>query len=204
MKVLMPLMGVLLVLVAVYSMRNGEAGETLRFLFVPDFDELSGRGVLDALGPGFFSIGVGLGILITYAPPQADLKLVALAAEGADTVVSLVAGLAVFPVVFSNGLDVASGPGLVFESLPLAFGPMPGGDGVLCPVGDGRSRFIHIDAGGLRRYPRPAVELEQAAVGRSGGGCRLRSWVGEGVLVQPLVRRTPFERGRPVRDVNHL
>lgn len=130
MKVLMPLMGVLLVLVAVYSMRNGDAGETLRFLFVPDFDELSGRGVLDALGLGFFSIGVGLGILITYAayaPTQADLKLVALASVGADTVVSLVAGLAVFPVVFSNGLDVASGPGLVFESLPLAFGPMPAG-----------------------------------------------------------------------------
>jgi neurotransmitter:Na+ symporter, NSS family len=130
MKVLMPLMAMLLVLVAVYSMRNGDAGETLRFLFVPDFDELSGRGVLDALGLGFFSIGVGLGILITYAayaPPQADLKLVALASVGADTVVSLVAGLAVFPVVFSNGLDVASGPGLVFESLPLAFGPMPAG-----------------------------------------------------------------------------
>ena len=81
MQILMPVMAALLVALAVYSMRNGDAGETLRFLFVPDFDELSGRGVLDALGLGFFSIGVGLGILITYAsysPPDAELRSVAI------------------------------------------------------------------------------------------------------------------------------
>ena len=130
MKVLMPLMMVLLVALAVYSMRNGAAAETLRFLFVPDVKNLTGRGVLDALGLGFFSIGVGLGILLTYAaysPPQVDLKRVALTSIAADTAVSLVAGLAVFPVVFANGLDAASGPGLVFESLPIAFASMPAG-----------------------------------------------------------------------------
>lgn len=130
MKVMMPLMMVLLVALAVYSMRNGDAGETMRFLFVPDTDQLTGRGVLDALGLGFFSIGVGLGILMTYAaysPPQVDLKQVAVMSVAADTAVSLVAGLAVFPVVFANGLDASSGPGLVFESLPVAFATMPAG-----------------------------------------------------------------------------
>ena len=130
MQILMPVMAALLVALAVYSMRNGDAGETLRFLFVPDFDELSGRGVLDALGLGFFSIGVGLGILITYAsygPPDAELRSVAIWSVSADTVISIVAGLAVFPVVFANGLDAGSGPGLVFESLPIAFVTMPAG-----------------------------------------------------------------------------
>ncbi len=130
MKVLMPLMMFLLLVLAVYSMRNGDAEETMRFLFVPDLDKLTGRGVLDALGLGFFSIGVGLGILLTYAaysPPDVDLKTVAVASVVADTAVSLIAGLAVFPVVFANDLDAASGPGLVFESLPVAFGTMPAG-----------------------------------------------------------------------------
>jgi NSS family neurotransmitter:Na+ symporter len=130
MKLLMPVMMVLLVALAWYSMRNGDASATMRFLFVPDTDDLTGRGILDALGLGFFSIGVGLGILMTYAaysPPQIDLKQVAIVSVIADTVVSLVAGLAVFPVVFANGLDAASGPGLVFESLPVAFATMPGG-----------------------------------------------------------------------------
>lgn len=130
MKILMPVMMALLVMLAWYSMRNGDATATLRFLFVPSTDELTGRGVLDALGLGFFSIGVGLGILMTYAaysPTQTDLKQVAIVSVIADTAVSLVAGLAVFPVVFANGLDAASGPGLVFESLPVAFTTMPAG-----------------------------------------------------------------------------
>jgi len=130
MQILMPVMAALLLALAVCSMRNGDASATLRFLFVPDFGELSGRGVLDALGLGFFSIGVGLGILITYAsysPPDAELRSVAIWSVSADTAVSILAGLAVFPVVFSNDLDAASGPGLVFESLPVAFVTMPAG-----------------------------------------------------------------------------
>ena len=130
MKVLMPLMTVLLVGLTIYSLRNGDAGRAFRFLFVPDFGDLTARGVLDALGLGFFSIGVGLGILLTYAaysPPGADLKTVAVTSVVADTVISFLAGLAVFPVVFANDLDAGSGPGLVFETLPVAFGSMPAG-----------------------------------------------------------------------------
>jgi NSS family neurotransmitter:Na+ symporter len=130
MKILMPLLAALLLALAVYSMTTGDATEALRFLFVPDLDQLSGRGVLDALGLGFFSIGVGLGILLTYAaysPPTIGLKTAAVASVAGDTAVSLLAGLAIFPVVFANDVDPASGPGLAFVSLPLAFDAMPGG-----------------------------------------------------------------------------
>jgi NSS family neurotransmitter:Na+ symporter len=130
MKVLMPVLAVLLAALAIYSMSTGAAREALRFLFVPDFGDLGARGILDALGLGFFSIGVGLGILLTYAaysPPAVGLKAAAVASVAGDTVVSLLAGLAIFPVVFANGVDPASGPGLAFVSLPLAFDPMPGG-----------------------------------------------------------------------------
>jgi NSS family neurotransmitter:Na+ symporter len=130
MKILMPLLAVLLVALAAYSLSTGDAGEALRFLFVPDFDDLTGRGVLDALGLGFFSIGVGLGILLTYAaysPPTMGLKTAAVASVAGDTLVSLLAGVAIFPVVFANDIDPGSGPGLAFVSLPLAFDAMPGG-----------------------------------------------------------------------------
>lgn len=130
MKILMPVLAVLLVVLAGYSLSTGDAGEAARFLFVPDFADMSGRAVLDALGLGFFSIGVGLGILATYAaysPIQVDLKVVAVASVAADTAISLLAGLAIFPIVFANGVDAASGPGLAFVSLPLAFAAMPGG-----------------------------------------------------------------------------
>ena len=130
MKILMPLLAAPLVTLAAYSMSTGDAGQALRFLFVPDLDDLTGRGVLDALGLGFFSIGVGLGILLTYAaysPPAVELKGAAVASVVGDTAVSLLAGLAIFPVVFANDVDPASGPGLAFISLPLAFDSMPGG-----------------------------------------------------------------------------
>jgi NSS family neurotransmitter:Na+ symporter len=130
MKILMPVLAVMLGALAIYSMSTGDASEALRFLFVPDWDSLSGRGVLDALGLGFFSIGVGLGILLTYAaysPSSIELKTAAIAAVAGDTAISLLAGLAIFPIVFANDLDAASGPGLAFVSLPLAFDAMPGG-----------------------------------------------------------------------------
>lgn len=128
MKMLMPSLAVLLVALAIYSTVAGDAGAAVRFLFVPDFGQLTGRAVLDALGLGFFSIGVGLGLMITYAgyaAPGTDLRLVAVLSVAADSTVSVLAGLAVFPLVFANGLDPASGPGLVFVSLPLAFADMP-------------------------------------------------------------------------------
>ncbi len=91
---------------------------------------MNARAILDALGLGFFSIGVGLGILLTYAaysPKGVDLKMIAVTSVAADTAISILAGLAVFPVVFANNVDPASGAGLAFLSLPIAFGSMPAG-----------------------------------------------------------------------------
>lgn len=130
MKLLMPLLTVLLVALACYTSVRGDAAAAVRFLFVPRFDQLGARAVLDALGLGFFSIGVGLGLMITYAAYSSagtDLRQVAITSVLADTAVSLVAGMAVFPIVFAQGLDPASGPGLVFVSLPLAFATVPFG-----------------------------------------------------------------------------
>ncbi len=129
-KVLMPLLVALMLLLAVWSVVEGDLAATLRFLLEPDLRHLNARTALEALGLGFFSIGVGLGMMITYAAysgAEISLKQVVVASVAADTVISLLAGLAVFPIVFAHGLDPASGPRLVFVTLPLAFAGMPFG-----------------------------------------------------------------------------
>ncbi len=129
-KLLMPLLGVLMVALAAYGMIEGNLQATLRFLLQVDMQHLTARTALEALGLGFFSIGVGVGLMITYGAygsGDVDLKQVAIVSVAADTAISLLAGLAVFPIVFAHGLDPASGPGLVFVTLPLAFAQMPFG-----------------------------------------------------------------------------
>lgn len=127
-QVLMPLLAALMLVLAAYGVVEGDLASTLRFLFKLDASQLGARAALEALGLGFFSIGVGMGLMITYAAyakPEIGLRQAALWSLGADTAISLLAGLAVFPVVFAHGLDPASGPGLVFVTLPLAFARMP-------------------------------------------------------------------------------
>jgi neurotransmitter:Na+ symporter, NSS family len=129
-RILVPFLFVLLLLLAVWSMLTGDVAATARFLFKLDTRHLNAATALDALGLGFFSIGVGIGLMITYAAYSGaaiNLKQVAIASVLADTAISFVAGFAVFPIVFAYGLDPASGPGLVFETLPLAFARMPYG-----------------------------------------------------------------------------
>jgi len=126
-KVLMPLLAALMVLLATYAMVEGDAAAALHFLLKLDPQRLTAGAAIDALGLGFFSIGVGLGLMITYAAysgAEVNLKEVAVASVVADTAISLLAGLAVFPIVFAHGLDPAYGPGLVFVTLPLAFAQM--------------------------------------------------------------------------------
>ena len=127
-KVLMPMLVVLMLVLAIYSITEGDLSATLRFLLKLDPQHLTARAALEALGLGFFSIGVGLGLMITYAAysgADINLKQVAVVSVVADTGISFLAGLAVFPIVFAHGLDPASGPGLVFVTLPLAFAQMP-------------------------------------------------------------------------------
>lgn len=129
-SLLMPLLAALMLALVAYAAVNGDIGATLRFLFAFDASRISARTVLDALGLGLFSIGVGMGLMITYAGyarEDTSLVQVALVSVAADTAISLLAGFAVFPIVFRHGLDPAAGPGLVFETLPIAFAGMPFG-----------------------------------------------------------------------------
>ena len=129
-KVLMPILIVLVVVLALYSMAEGDVAAASRFLFGFDREVVSAKIALEALGLGFFSIGVGLAVMITYASyagPDIDLRQIAIATIVGDTLVSCLAGLAVFPIVFVEKLDPASGPGLMFVTLPLAFARLPFG-----------------------------------------------------------------------------
>jgi NSS family neurotransmitter:Na+ symporter len=129
---LMPILIALVVGLAIYSAAHGDARGALRFLFAFDAGQLSPRAALEALGLGFFSIGVGLATMVTYAAyagPEFDLRTVAIVTILSDTAISLLAGLAVFPVVFAERLDPSSGPGLMFVTLPLAFALVPFGAG---------------------------------------------------------------------------
>ncbi len=129
-KVLMPcLFGALLVMIG-YSAVAGELGRGLEFLFRPDFARVDGPVVLSAVGQAFFSIGVSMGIMMAYGaylPRRVSISRSAAAIAVADTLVALLAGLAIFPLVFANGLDPAEGPGLIFVTLPVAFAAMPAG-----------------------------------------------------------------------------
>jgi len=129
-RFMMPLLIALLLVLLGYAMTSGSFIEGVVFLFEPRFDELTAEGALDALGQAFFSLSVGMGAVMMYGAylsekesiPRSCAWVVAM-----DTSVALLAGLVIFPIVFANGLDPAAGPGLVFQSLPLAFGQMAGG-----------------------------------------------------------------------------
>jgi NSS family neurotransmitter:Na+ symporter len=127
---LMPLLVLLMAGLAVYGMLEGDLRATLAFLFRFSAADLTPRVALEALGLGFFSIGVGIGLMLTYAAyagPEIDLRQAAVVALLGDTAISFLAGFAVFPLVFAHGLDPAGGAGLVFVTLPIAFADLPFG-----------------------------------------------------------------------------
>ncbi len=129
-KIMMPGLFILLVLLALNSIFNADIERGLEFLFRPDFSKLTAKVVFLALGQAFFSVAIGVGVLITYGayvPENVSLPKAALTIGLVDALVALLAGIVIFPVVFSNGLDPAGGPGLIFVTLPLAFGNMAGG-----------------------------------------------------------------------------
>ena len=129
-KWLIPALFGILLLLVVYSAFAGAFGEAIRFLFAPDFSEVDQSVVLLALGQAFFSLSVGGGGILAYGAylqRDASIPKSAFAIAGANVSVDLLAGLAIFPIVFAYGLAPGSGPGLLFETLPVAFGQMPGG-----------------------------------------------------------------------------
>jgi NSS family neurotransmitter:Na+ symporter len=128
--VMMPSLFVMLLLIVGYAIAAGDIEAGLSFMFAPDFSVIDADVVLAAIGQAFFSIGVGIGIMFTYGaylPDNIPLPRACLMIAIADTLVAVLAGIAIFPIVFANGLDAAVGPGLVFVTLPLAFGQMTGG-----------------------------------------------------------------------------
>jgi NSS family neurotransmitter:Na+ symporter len=113
-----------------YSVVEGDLAAGLTFLFAPDFSKITGEVVLIAVGQAFFSISVGMGLMMAYGaylPKNVSIARSATVIAGADTLVAMLAGIAIFPIVFANGLDPGEGPGLIFVTLPIAFGQMPGG-----------------------------------------------------------------------------
>jgi len=129
-KILMPgLVGIILLLV-IRAVTLPGASEGIEFLLKPDFSELSMNAVLDALGHSFFSLSVGMGTMLTYGSyigKKENLTSTAFSIGAADTIIALLAGLAIFPAVFAFGIDPTAGPGLVFITLPNVFLQMPGG-----------------------------------------------------------------------------
>ncbi len=129
-RFLMPSLFVILILLVGYAMTTDGFMQGLNFLFAPDFSKLSAAGVLTAMGHAFFTLSLGMGAIMVYGsymPKKASIASTALIIVAADTLVALMAGMAIFPVVFSNGLEPGAGPGLIFQTLPVAFGRMPGG-----------------------------------------------------------------------------
>jgi len=129
-KFMMPMLFIILIGMVMYAMFAGEFAVAVAYLFTPDFSRINANVVIDAFGQAFFSVSVGATTLMAYGSylKQGDsISDSAALIVSADTLVALLAGLAIFPIVFAFGLDAGGGPGLVFETVPLAFGNMPGG-----------------------------------------------------------------------------
>jgi NSS family neurotransmitter:Na+ symporter len=129
-KFLMPALFLLLLVMLGYAMNTGYFDAAVAFMFKPDFGKITGEGVMAAMGQAFFSLSLGMGAIMiygSYLPQSASIARSSITIAAADTLVAILAGLVIFPIMFANGLESAQGPGLVFKTLPIAFGRMPGG-----------------------------------------------------------------------------
>lgn len=126
-KILMPLLLVILIILAARSMTLEGAAAGVAFLFTPDFSKLSMDALMAAMGHAFFSLSLGMGAMMTYGSyinRKENLGSAALQVSITDTVIALIAGLAIFPAVFAFGIEPSAGPGLVFITLPNIFAQM--------------------------------------------------------------------------------
>jgi NSS family neurotransmitter:Na+ symporter len=129
-KIMMPVLFILLIIMMIRGVTLDGAGKGIDFLLNPDWSKINAQSILIALGHAFFTLSLGMGAMLTYGSymskkdniPSASLIIVVL-----DTVIALIAGIAIFTAVFSVGLDPAAGPGLIFHTLPSVFIKMPGG-----------------------------------------------------------------------------
>lgn len=127
---MMPALFIILLGLVLYAAVFGEFSAALRFLFQPDFGKITPRVFLAAFGQAFFSLGIGVGVMLTYGaymPAGTPVLKSAAIIAFSDGLASMLAGLAIFPIVFRYGLSPAEGPGLIFMTLPISFGEIPGG-----------------------------------------------------------------------------
>jgi NSS family neurotransmitter:Na+ symporter len=128
--VLTPLRLAILVLLLIYSICFADIGRAFRFLFTVDWTRLTPGVVVTAAGQAFFSLGIGVGVMLTmgaYMKAEYSIPRAVFTVAFAQGLVALVAGLSIFPLVFTYGLAPTQGPGLIFVTLPVAFGQMPYG-----------------------------------------------------------------------------
>lgn len=128
--IMVPALVILVVIMSVYAIEAGSFHQGMAFLFKPDFHLVTIKSVLLALGQAFFSLGIGMGIMLTYGTyvdKNTSLVGTSMAICAADTAIALIAGITIFPIVFAFNLAPNAGPSLIFKSLPLAFGHMPMG-----------------------------------------------------------------------------
>lgn len=129
-KMLMPILFVLLIILMVRSVTLHGASKGLEFLFKPDFSQLTPASILEAVGHAFYSLSLGMGIIMTYGSyikKEENLVSLSLQVTVLDTLVALMAGIVIFPAVFAYGLEPNSGPALIFVTLPAVFKSMPFG-----------------------------------------------------------------------------
>ncbi|MBD5772311.1 sodium-dependent transporter [Marinomonas colpomeniae] len=127
-RIMMPSLFVLLLILLGYAMSTDGFAQGWDFMFHVDFGQLTWNATLVALGHSFFTLSLGMGTIMAYGSymtKKASIGKTVLTIGALDTLVALVAGLAIFPIIFSNGLNPGAGPGLMFISLPVAFGQMP-------------------------------------------------------------------------------
>ena len=124
----MPLLFVLLFVLLGYAVTTEGFQQGWDFMFAFNWETVSGDTVLIAMGQAFFTLSLGMGAIMAYGayvPSSASIGSTVAIIAGLDTLVAVAAGLAIFPIVFANGLEPGQGPGLMFVTIPLAFGQMP-------------------------------------------------------------------------------
>ena len=124
----MPLLFVLLLVLLGYGVTSGGFAQGVDFMFGFEWESVTGEAFLIAMGQAFFTLSVGMGAIMAYGayvPGSASLTSTVVTIAALDTVVAVAAGLAIFPIVFANGLEPGHGPGLMFVTVPLAFGNLP-------------------------------------------------------------------------------
>ena len=126
-KILMPMLGFLMIFMVVYLMINGNFSQAMSFLFAPDFSNVTSDTLLQAMGQAFFSLSLGMGSIMAYGaymPKNQNVVNSSFTVASLDTLIAILAGLAIFPIIFAFNLEPNSGPGLVFVSMLSAFNQM--------------------------------------------------------------------------------